>query len=565
MVYTSSSLRAFYLEQMELGLVSRAAMLLPQANTILATQDPAVVDAWCKRIGNAADTRITIVRSDGLVLGDTDESPPVMDNHGLRPEIVDAFQDGTGSSLRFSDTLQREMMYVAKRIGNADDPDGIVRVSVPVTSLEERLWTIYWDIAVGGTLIATVAALVSWMVSRRLMRPIDELKKGAERFSSGQFDAPFPIPEFEEIAGLAEAMNQMAEQLDERIRTTTQQRNEQEAVLSSMVESVIAVDKHERIISMNQAAGRMLGLDAADVTGRPLRETVDNSALHQLFTKALTTSAPVESEFVLQRDTSLVIQAHGTVLRDASGEGIGAVGVLNDITALRRLEDVRRDFVANVSHELKTPITSIKGFVETLLDGALESPDDARRFLAIIAKQADRLNAIIEDLLTLSRIEQEEEKAENILGRGSVSEVIDAAVQLCRNAAETKDIAFEVSCPEDIQAMINPTLLEQGIVNLVDNAVKYSEAGSRVRIEAGERNGEVQIRVIDEGVGIAPEQLPRLFERFYRVDKARSRSLGGTGLGLAIVKHIAQAHGGRISVDSELGKGSRFSLHLRRA
>ena len=257
------------------------------------------------------------------------------------------------------------------------------------------------------------------------------------------------------------------------------------------------------------------------------------------------------------------MRLRGTALRDVDGRGIGAVIVLNDVTRYRHLENLRRDFVANVSHELKTPIASIKGFVETLLDGALNQPEDAQRFLKIIASHAERLNNIIEDLLSLSKIEQSEEAANLPLVEVPLRPVLEAALHGCETQAAARKISLELHCG-DVLAMIDPPLLEQAVINLVDNAIKYSEIGGKVEVlvQCNGREREISIAVRDLGCGIAAEHLPRLFERFYRVDRARSRKLGGTGLGLAIVKHIVQAHGGRVMVNSTPGAGSVFTIHL---
>ena len=244
---------------------------------------------------------------------------------------------------------------------------------------------------------------------------------------------------------------------------------------------------------------------------------------------------------------------------------MGALIVLNDVTRIRRLENVRREFVANVSHEIKTPITAIKGFVETLRDGAVGNPEDAERFLGIIENHAERLEAIIEDLLSLSRIEREAERGKIALVEGQVQDVVQMAVQVCEMSARAKEIKIECSCDKDIASKINGPLLEQAMVNLLDNAIKYSAKGSTIWVEASQTAEDIEIDVRDQGCGIEKEHLPRLFERFYRVDKARSRQLGGTGLGLAIVKHITQAHGGQVSVESIPGKGSTFSIRLPRA
>ncbi len=331
-----------------------------------------------------------------------------------------------------------------------------------------------------------------------------------------------------------------------------------------MVEGVLAVGTDGRVIAINQAAAEMLGVKPEAVEGRRLEDTVPHRELIEFVSGALKGSEPVEGDIVLRSDAQKSVQAHGTPLSDAHGKRIGVVIVLNDITRLRQVETMRRDFVANVSHELRTPITSIKGFVETLLDGAMEDPDAARRFLEIVGRQADRLNAIIEDLLLLSTIEEGGEKSRLTLQATSIKDVLGAAAQVCSLAASAKKMTVEIECPDALSAKINAPLVEQALVNLIDNAIKYSEPGSPVSVEANQSDAEVSITVRDQGAGIAPEHLPRIFERFYRVDKARSRKLGGTGLGLAIVKHIAQLHGGTATVESTLGKGSAFTIRIPR-
>ncbi len=358
-------------------------------------------------------------------------------------------------------------------------------------------------------------------------------------------------------------MNKMAAQLDERIRTIISQRNEQQAVLSSMIEGVIAVSVTGRVMSLNHAAAGMIQEAVESAEGRTVEEVIRNTELQQFVRCALDSEQPVEGRIVLHENSRSEqhLQVHGTILSDDQGEKIGALIVMNDMTHIRRLEQVRSDFVANVSHELKTPVTSIKGFIETLLDGAMEKPEDRRRFLEIIARQTDRLNSIIDDLLMLSRVEQQNEEKLD-LEPVRLHDVLSAAVGLCELKAGQKEMAIAVECDETLTVRANASLLEQAIVNLVDNAIKYSDAGGDVRIDVVQKDDEVLISVHDHGCGIAKEHLPRLFERFYRVDKARSRTLGGTGLGLAIVKHIAQSHKGRVTVDSTVRKGSTFTLHL---
>jgi two-component system phosphate regulon sensor histidine kinase PhoR len=325
-----------------------------------------------------------------------------------------------------------------------------------------------------------------------------------------------------------------------------------------MVEGVLAVDSRQHVLSVNQAAARMFEVDAGEAPGRHLTEAVRNPELHRLVADVLAERKSVAGQIVLYQEKERFLHVQGTVLRGADARPIGALVVLHDVTPIKRLEDVRRDFVANVSHELKTPITSIKGYVETLLDGALDHPDDAQRFLRVVAAQADRLSAIIDDLLALSEIEKEAEEAPIELRRGPIQPVLQSAIEASGPQAARQEVRFELACDDGLEARINAPLLEQAVVNLVDNACKYSPRGGTVRIEAArdEKENEIVIQVRDHGCGIERRHLPRIFERFYRVDKARSREQGGTGLGLAIVKHIALAHGGRATVESTPGQGS---------
>jgi two-component system phosphate regulon sensor histidine kinase PhoR len=367
-----------------------------------------------------------------------------------------------------------------------------------------------------------------------------------------------------ELGGLAESLNEMAEQLDERIRTVLKQRGELETILASMVEGVIAVDRDTRILSLNRAAATLLSADHGAAPGKILQEVVRNRELQRFVTLALESEEPVEGEIILHHDGDRYLQAHGTRLRGDENERMGALVVLNDVTRMRKLETFRRDFVANVSHELRTPITSIKGFVETLADGALDDRDKAMQFLGIINKHTDRLSELIEDLLTLSRLDQGpgDEGRKIAVEPTAVHGLLEEAIDICRPKADGKSVKISLSCEQTLEVDLNQSLVEQALVNLIDNAIKYSPDGGTVEIEARRTDERVVVSVRDNGIGIDEKHMPRLFERFYRVDKARSRDLGGTGLGLAIVKHVAQAHGGSVGVDSSPGAGSTFFLYF---
>lgn len=561
--YTSASLKHFLLEQTASDLKIRAQFVEKQVLKYLDPIDEKAVDGLCKKIGETTATRITIILPSGKVVGDSERDPAGMDNHVDRMEFIDALNGPSGKSIRHSRTLEKDMMYVGIPVKKKSRILAVVRTSVPVNDLDLLLNNIKIKIAFGGLIVALFAAVLSLFVSRSITRPIERIKIWAESITRGEILLRPQVTESEEIGALAESLNRMAVELREHIDTVRRQRNEIEAMLSSMVEGVIAVDMGERVLSMNYAAAEMFGCNFAEVQGRSIQEVVRNTVLQQFVKKVLSSQEAVEKEIFLSSSGSeLFLNGHGTLLRDAEGKQIGALIVLNDVTRLLRLEKIRREFVANVSHEIKTPITAIKGFVETLRDGAAKNPEYAERFLEIIDKHVNRLEAIIDDLLRLSKLEQKTGAEEVVLNEGRLRDVLETAIQVCEVSAMTKKIDVKLTCAEDIVAKFDPSLLEHAFVNLIDNAIKYSGEKKNVWVEAVKAEKEIIVSVRDQGCGIEKTHLSRIFERFYRVDKARSREMGGTGLGLAIVKHIAQTHGGHVSVQSTPGKGSIFALHL---
>ena len=561
--YASSSMQQFYYTQVAEDLKASAHVIEEQVLASYETEDSAGLDKLCKMLGTAGQRRITVIETSGKVLADSQEDPQEMDNHSDRPEIIEAMNEQVGSKIRFSHTLGLDMIYVAIPLTAENRVIAVLRIAKPVSAINGQLESIYHKIFIGGFIVAAVAALLSLAVSRKISKPLEDLKKGAVLFAEGDLSHKLPVGSCQEIDAVAKAMNQMAGQIDERIRTISCQRNEHKAVLSSMAEAVLAVDSDQRLITLNVSAAEMIGVDISCAKGRALQEVIRNPDLQHFVTTSLASNEPIEDNITLHKDNrEYFLQAKSSVLQDEQGQKIGILVVLNDITRLKRLEQVRSDFVANVSHELKTPITSIKGFVETLLEGAMKKPEEAKRFLDIIARQTHRMDAIIDDLLALSRIEQHAERTEIERENGRIKDVLETAIELCRNKAQAKAIKIELSCDDDIVANINVPLLEQAVVNLLDNAVKYSSSGSKIELSAVQINKKTAITVTDFGCGIDKESLPRLFERFFRVDKARSRKLGGTGLGLAIVKHIVQAHNGSVTVESSPGQGSRFTITL---
>ncbi|MDH3999462.1 MAG: ATP-binding protein [Desulfuromonadales bacterium] len=560
----TQTLDSFHREEMRRGLEAQGRLMVNQLRDPLLSGDIAALDRMSTQLSQQSSARVTIVLPDGFVVGDSEETPQQMENHATRPEILKALGGEVGESTRYSSTLQQQMMYVALPVVQQDRVIGCVRTALPIASIARTLHGGLYQIINSLVLIAIAAALVSLWLSRRLSRPLEEMKRGAQRFAKGELEKKLPTFKGEELGALAEAMNQMAQQLDDRIRSEVRQRNQQDAVLASMIEGVIAIDQQEKILRINQAAATLLALDAQTITGQKAPQVILKPELQKFIRKALESDSRIEEDMTLrQQDEERFLQVHGAPLCGSDGQKIGALIAINDITRLRHLESLRRDFVANVSHELKTPITAIKGAVETLLGGANEDPQNSQRFLEIASRQTDRLNAIIDDLLALSRLERDAEATGIERSRQDLRPILTSALQSCASSAESKSVQLNLFCSEGLIAQVNGALLEQAVINLVDNAIKYSDVETVVTIEGWQDAEQINIKVQDRGQGIPQEHLNRLFERFYRVDTARSRAIGGTGLGLAIVKHIVQAHNGDVTVHSTPGQGCVFMISLQ--
>ncbi|MEI7851919.1 MAG: ATP-binding protein, partial [Kiritimatiellales bacterium] len=544
----TSALERFYRKQVAENLESLALFATEQVRDRFDTNNLDYLNDTAVKLGSKSSARVTLILSDGTVVGESAKSREQMENHRDRPEVKIAVEQGqTGKSIRFSSSVRKTMLYVAVPVYRDNSLIGVVRTAMPLLKMHEVLRGIEKSLLWGGMVILLLAALFSLFVSRRISKPLERIKQGAGRFAAGDFSYRLHSTGSAEIGSLAETMNQMAAQLEDRLQTVGKERNQREAVLSSMVEGVLAVDTDGHIISLNKAAAQFFNVFQPETApGRSIEEVFRNIKLQRFVAEVLEGQETLECELVVQNNRTYYLQARGTNLLGLQGRRIGAVIVFNDVSRLRRLENLRRDFVANVSHELKTPITSIKGFVETLLDGAIKDPVEAERFLKIVAKHADRLNAIIEDLLMLSRLEQDGKEGMEMQKTGLCG-LMNSAVEVCARRAAEKNITMRVECSDELIAVINPPLIEQALINLIGNAVKYSAAGKTVLVSVRAEKGGIVLSVKDQGFGIEEKHLERLFERFYRVDSGRSRQEGGTGLGLSIVKHIAQAHGGTVS------------------
>lgn len=580
--YSISSIREFHINHLKDILKSRATTILTELAPILNYSQGNNYKARLKE-KLSKDSIITIseirlINNSGTTLFTLDNDPPDQNvNYKERPETTHAFNGKTGWWISFNKFQDENLLNVAIPAGQRQRKNGeketfALCLSTPLQAIDESLRAIKIKIFSGTLLLLLFIGATTLWVSERLAMPLALMRKAADRFARGDFSEKLEINPEEsmstEISGLANSLNIMAAQLADRIETVRKQHNQLNAVFSSMVEPVFALDMNGKILNLNKAASRLFETVLDRASGRQIDEIIRNRSLFELVQQTSINGNNYEDEIdVVQGNDAKYFHIHVMPLKDSKKRNIGILIVMNDITRLKRLEDLRRDFVANVSHELKTPVTSIKGYVEALIDGAVNEPETAEKFLAIVNRQANRLNAIIDDLLSLSRIEQDKQNASIDFIRWNIRDMLDAVVQTCSIRAMEKNIDLHVSCPRDIEAEINHALMEQAVVNLVVNAIKYSEHGSEVNIKAeySECDGSgrmVKISVQDFGVGIPAQHLPRLFERFYRSDKARSRRLGGTGLGLAIVKHIADAHGGKVTVTSEPDKGSTFFIYI---
>ena len=559
--YATLLLKDFYFRHVQEEIETRAKIIDQDIVAIMNSGKISELQKYCVGFSGLSNSRITIVAPDGKVIADSLEDPAKMENHSDRLEIAEALKGRTGKSVRYSPTLHQNMMYVAMPLHAAKEKSEILRVAVSVSLIDTTLSEIYMKIIIAGIIIAIFAGLISVAVSRRISSPILELEKVAANFAKGNFKRKLAITDIDEIDELAGSMNYMADELNRRMREILEQRNRQNAILSSMMEGVIAVDAEGRIISMNRSATALL--KAPDVyEGRFFQEVVRNAALQNFIDAVLSEKQTVEKELSYFDSEQHHLYVRGTVLHDPDGGCIGALLVMNDITRLKKLENLRSEFVANVSHEIKTPLTAIKASVETLLENSAEKKEETDQLLKIIGRHTERLTSIVDDILSLSKLEDDKQKDAGQFIETLVEDIIESALADCREKAEQKQISFIVNSNKGIVGVMNSSLIEQALVNLIDNAIKYSEPNSSVEIESCRESGNILISVKDHGCGISEKHLPRVFERFYRVDKARSRKLGGTGLGLSIVKHIANVHGGKVEVESAVGKGSKFTIIL---
>lgn len=541
----------------QLSSIAHIALAFPPAPESLATDSApgnSALRAWVERMA-ASGVRVTVITSEGLVLADSQSDPSTMENHAGRPEIRDAFAKGDGQSVRYSVTIKRSLLYYAVRLPVASASPVVLRFALPLQTVDEELWAFRRRLWLASLVMLFVTGTASLLVSRSFSDRVERLTRFSLRVAQGDFRPIDADRSGDTLDSLAVSLNQTAAQLDRTIRTLTEERNLSSAILGSMVEGVAVVNSSERLLFANAGFAEILDLDVPPRSGSALVEVVRQTELLEAVREVLKGEPRVETEIVtgtLRQHFFAV-----TVASVRAADTSGAVIVLHDITELRKLERVRRDFVANVSHEFKTPLTAIQGFAETLLAGALDDPQNRLRFLEIILEHSRRLARLTDDLLKLSKMDADRLELE--IRRLSVSQFVESCIETTQRPAAEKNLRISVNLQQAIPDIAaDRRRLAEVLQNLLDNAMQYTPSGGQIMVSASADSDEVTFTVSDTGIGIPQADQPRIFERFYRVDVARSREVGGTGLGLSIAKHLVEAHGGRIWVESEVGQGSQF-------
>jgi two-component system, OmpR family, phosphate regulon sensor histidine kinase PhoR len=541
----------------ELAAVAHIALANPPEPSSLSPSQPVGstgLRSWMAKMA-AGNVRVTVIAADGQVLADSQSDPSTMENHAGRPEIRDAFAKGDGQSIRHSVTVDSNLLYYAVRLAVPGGPPVVLRFALPLQTVDQELWEFRRRLWLASLVMLFVTGIASLLISRSFSGRVERLEKFSLRVAEGDFRPIEADRTGDGLEALAVSLNQTAARLDRTIQTLTEERNLSSAILGSMVEGVAVVNASERLLFSNQGFAEILGLDVPPQSGRALVEVVRQTELIEAVREVLKGEPRVETEIVtgtLRQHFFAV-----TVASVRAAETSGAVIVLHDITELRKLERVRRDFVANVSHEFKTPLTAIQGFAETLLGGAIDDPQNRLRFLEIILEHSRRLARLTDDLLKLSKMDADRLELE--IRRLSVSQFVESCIETTQRPAAEKDLRISVNLQEplpDIAA--DRRRLAEVLQNLLDNAMQYTPAGGQIMVSASADGAEVTFTVSDTGIGIPQADQSRIFERFYRVDVARSREVGGTGLGLSIAKHLVDVHGGRIWVESEVGQGSQF-------
>ncbi|MBC1478624.1 two-component system histidine kinase PnpS [Listeria welshimeri] len=563
-IFSGELMKSTYLNMKENQLEDDAKILLQTTNIehLNLDKDAATIQKTLDPLGDEIDARITVIDSEGDVVADTKKNPDNLNNHMNRPEVADILENGksVGISIRESDSLGYSMLYVAVPVKHQGETDGVLRISISLESVEAAVVKLWGHLALVFGIALVIIAAISVFIARKITRPVNEIIEVSTDLANHKYDSRIHGKVSGELQDLSISVNMLAESLEKQMFEIKQNEQRLNAIVQNLVSGVMLINVDKQVIMTNRTMYQILG--ESEITGKPFYEVIKSFALSQLIETTFETKTMQQKEIILYFPREMILDASVSPILAEDGEITGIILLLHDITQIRHLENVRSEFVTNVSHELKTPVTALKGFAETLLDGAMYDEVLLKKFLTIIKEESDRLHRLIMDILALSRIEQNP-VTENI-ELVDVDEVIEQSARTIFEMATGKNI--HVSVPEkNITPVIIETdrdKLQQILINLLSNAINYTPLNGKVEVKLIEHEAEVIIEVTDNGIGIPAKDIDRVFERFYRVDKARSRHSGGTGLGLSIVKHLVENCGGRIEVESQEEIGSTFRVTL---
>jgi len=571
-IFISFSLVAFFLDKhfeenslqdLKQSLVNQASLIENQLSYQNLKEDNLIyLENLVKNLSLRIKSRITIIDQQGKVLADSQESMQEvlkMENHANRPEVKTALSGAIGEAIRHSATLKIDMLYVASPVSSGKEVIGALRLAVPLANVQKMLFSIRKTILWGLFLALVLAFILGSLLAEETIRPINRMIQNARKFSQGDFSSRIFSTSQGEIGELADTFNKMAQDIEDKIKEIETHNQQLRAILESMIEGVIVVDSSQRIISINPSIEKIFSVSNSEVSGKSFLEAIRNNDISDVIKEVLQEGQFASKELNLAWPVQKIFQVNASPIFEKNATS-GCLVVIHDITEIRKLESMRKDFVANVSHELKTPLTSIKGFVETLLEGGLKDKENAGNFLKIIQDHTNRLNSLISDLMELAYLESRELKLE--LETTRLKNLVDEVLLGFKSQLRKKAIEVKNDLPPDLTIEADKDKLEQVLTNLIDNAIKFNKEKGFIRIQSQPLDGKLKITVEDSGVGISAKDISRIFERFYRVDKARSRELGGTGLGLSIVKHIIESHGGQVGVESTESLGSIFWFTL---
>ncbi|HHQ0291542.1 TPA: two-component system histidine kinase PnpS [Listeria innocua] len=563
-IFSGELMKSTYLTMKENQLEDDAKILLQTTNieNLNLDEDAGTIQKTLDPLGDEIDARITVIDNDGDVVADTKKDPDNLNNHMNRPEVADILEKGknVGISIRESDSLGYSMLYVAVPVKHQGKTDGVLRISISLESVDAAVAKLWGNLALIFGIALVIIAAISVFIARKITRPVNEIIEVSTDLANHKYDSRINGKVSGELQDLSVSVNMLAESLETQMFEIKQNEQRLNAIVQNLVSGVMLINVDKQVIMTNRTMYQILG--ETEITGKPFYEVIKSFALSQLIDATFETKTMQQKEIILYFPREMILDASVSPILAENGEITGIILLLHDITQIRHLENVRSEFVTNVSHELKTPVTALKGFAETLLDGAMYDEMLLKKFLTIIKEESDRLHRLIMDILALSRIEQNP-VAENI-EPVDVDEVIEQSSRTIFEMATEKNI--QVSVPEKtIPPIIIETdrdKLQQILINLLSNAINYTPVDGKVEVKLINQEAEVIIEVTDNGIGIPAKDIDRVFERFYRVDKARSRHSGGTGLGLSIVKHLVENCGGRIEVESQEEVGSTFRVTL---